>query len=99
MKKQYLLLAFLLLLLAGLTFLSVDKYQSSPKDITLDKAVSQRDTALTNLRIQKDINKVNEDAATATIGKLRTDNTTLTTQKATLCAQIRAAKLPQPVCQ
>lgn len=99
MKKQYFLLGFLLLALAGLLVLSFHKWETTPQDVSKEQAIAQRNTALTNLDIQKSINKVNEDAAKAIQEKLQAENTTLKSQKATLCAQIKTAKLAQPLCQ
>lgn len=99
MKKQYILVAVLLIAVAALTTLSIVKWANTPKDITVQQAVGQRDTALTDLKLQKQINTVNEQAATNRINSLSTQVTTYSTEKATLCAQIKAAKLAQPLCK
>lgn len=99
MKKQYILLAGLVIFLIGLTFLSLDKYQSSPENMTLGKAIEQRDTALTSLEIQKRLNTVNEQAASATIKQLDESNEKLEGTNAVLCEQIKTARLSQPLCQ
>lgn len=95
MKKQYIFLGVLLVLLATIVTLSIYKYERQPKGVTLTQAVSQRDTALTDLKIQKSLN-ANDQLA---IKNLTADKQTLVNQHITLCAQIKAAKLVQPLCQ
>lgn len=87
MKKQYIFLGIVLLLVGTIVTLSIYKYNSQ-KHLTTAQAISQRDTALTDLYIQKQLN----------VGDQRTiDN--LLKDKTDLCLQIKAAKLVQPVCQ
>ncbi len=75
--------------------LSVYKYNRQPKGITTQQAIDQRNTALTDLKVQKALNENDQQA----VKNLSADKATLTTQKVTLCAQIKAAKLTQPLCQ
>lgn len=95
MKKQYIFLGVVLLLVATVVTLSIYKYNQQPKGITLTQAVHQRDLANTDLAIQKQLNANDKQA----VANLTADKATLTTQKTTLCAQIKAAKLVQPLCQ
>ena len=95
MKKQYIFLGIVLLIVGALTVLSINKYNSQPKDITVALAVQQRDSALTDLQIQKAL-AANDQKA---VSNLTVDKQALVDQKATLCAQIKAAKLVQPLCQ
>jgi hypothetical protein len=95
MKKQYIFIGVLLVLVASVVVLSIYKYNGESKGITTQQAISQRNTALTDLKIQKALNDNDQQAIT----NLTADKTTLTTQKTTLCAQIKAAKLVQPLCQ
>lgn len=95
MKKQYILVTVLLLAVGVIVTLSIYKYNGQAKGITTQQAISQRNTALTDLKIQKALNDNDQQAIT----NLTADKTTLTSQKVTLCAQIKAAKLPQPLCQ
>lgn len=99
MKKQYILLAALLILLAGLAFVSLEQWNTEPQPVSAEQAISERNTAIADVSLQRQINKVNEDAATTTINKLKADNTTLTSTNTTLCTQIKTAKLPQPLCK
>lgn len=99
MKKQIIFIGVLVVILLALTAVAIDKYMHSPKGVTLDQAVNQRDTALVNLQLAKDLDDTHQAAATKTIGDLRTANTTLTTTNTTLCAQIKSAKLVQPLCK
>lgn len=95
MKKQYIFLGVVILFVATVVTLSIYKYNQQPKGITAAQALHQRDTALTDLTIQKQLDANDKQA----VANLTADKTTLTTQKTTLCAQIKAAKLVQPLCQ
>lgn len=98
MKKQYIFVAGLVLCTIGLGGLAADKYVNKPQvsaGPTVQQMQAQRDTALLDLKTQKAINTTNQQA----IDNLKTNNTTLANQKATLCAQVKAAKLAQPLCQ
>jgi hypothetical protein len=95
MKKQYIFLGVVLLVVATVVSLSIYKYNQQPRGITLTEAVHQRDLANADLAIQKQLNANDKQAVT----NLTADKTTLVTQKTTLCAQIKAAKLVQPLCQ
>jgi hypothetical protein len=102
MKKQYIFVTILLVLVGAIVILSVYKYNQQPKNITIAQAISQRNTALTDLKIQKALNANDQQAIrNLTEDKKALTNTsnTLTAQKTTLCAQIKAAKLVQPLCQ
>jgi uncharacterized protein YpuA (DUF1002 family) len=92
MKKQYTIVIVLILVVAGLSFVALTKYEHQPKNITLNQAISQRDTALQDLQVHDQINKFNLDNANSQVK-------TLTAQNTTLCAQIKAAKLAQPICK
>lgn len=94
MKKQYIFLAVLLILIAGLSVLALTKYEHSPKGMTTSQAVKQRNDALVDLKIQKGINDVKEESIINL--EVRVDQ--LSSEKATLCTQIKTAKLPQPLC-
>lgn len=94
MKKQYIFLGVILLLVAGVVSLSIYKYNQEPKGITITQAVHQRDVALADVKAQKALTANDQTA----ISNLTADKAALTTQKATLCAQIKAAKLVQPLC-
>lgn len=95
MKKQYIFLGVVLLAVVAVSVLGIYKYNQQPKGVTITQAVHQRDAALTDLRIQKSLNANDQQAVT----NLTADKTALTNQKTTLCAQIKAAKLVQPLCQ
>lgn len=95
MKKQYIFLGVVLLLVATVVTLSIYKYNQQPKGITLTQAVHQRDVANTDLAIQKQLNANDKQA----VANLTADKANLTNQKTTLCAQIKAARLVQPLCQ
>jgi hypothetical protein len=95
MKKHYILIGVLLVLVGTIVTLSIYKYDRQPKGITTQQAINQRNTALTDLKIQKALNANDQQA----IQNLSADKATFTTQKTTLCAQIKAAKLVQPLCQ
>lgn len=94
MKKHHILLIVLVLVVAGLAALAVHKYNTTPKGLTLTQAVHQRDAALTDLKLQKQLT-ANAQAAEQT---LTTSNHQLTVTQDTLCKQIKAAKLAQPLC-
>lgn len=94
MKKHYIILGVLVVVAVALAAVAVQKYQTAPKGLTTVQAVHQRDTALTDLKIQKSLTANDQTAIT----NLKTSNATYATQKATLCAQIKAARLVQPVC-
>lgn len=94
MKRQYIFLTVIILLLGFITTLSIYKYNRIPKGITIDQAISQRDDALLNLKIQKALNE-NDAKAVENLSK---DKKILTEQKTILCTQIKTAKLVQPLC-
>ena len=94
MKKQYIFLGVVLLAVTAVVSLSIYKYNQQPKGITVTQALHQRDAASVDLAIQKQLNANDQKAIT----NLTADKTTLATQKTTLCAQIKAAKLVQPLC-
>lgn len=77
----------------GLVGASIYKYQHQEvaPGTTIQQALNERQDALKALAIHDAVNKSNLDAATAQV-------TTLTGQKATLCTQIRTAKLVNPLC-
>lgn len=95
MKKQSIFIAVVLIAVGAVVTLSIYKYNQQPKGITVSQAVHQRDAALVDLQIQKQLNVNDKQAVT----NLSADKATLTAQKTTLCAQIKAAKLVQPICQ
>lgn len=95
MKKQYIFLGVVLLLVTAVSVLGIYKYNQQPKGITLTQAVHQRDVANADLAVQKGLNANDKQA----VANLTADKTTLTTTNATLCAQIKAAKLVQPLCK
>lgn len=95
MKKQYIFIGVLLVLVGAIVTLSIYKYDQQPKGITVAQALQQRDTALTDLKIQKALATNDETAVT----NLTAANTALTTTNTTLCTQIKAAKLVQPLCK
>lgn len=99
MKKHTILVVAVLVILGGLTALSLIKYNHQPKGVTLTQAVSQRDTALRNVQVLKQLDQVHEQAAANQLADAKAANATLTTNQATLCAQIKAAKLVQPLCK
>jgi hypothetical protein len=65
MKKQHVILIVLILLVAGLGVLAVYKYERTPKGLTLQAAVSQRDTATRDLQIQKQLEPIHIKQAVA----------------------------------
>lgn len=102
MKKQSIFVVVLLLAVGAIVTLSIYKYNSQPKGVTITQAVDQRNTALTDLKIQKALNANDQTAITNLTNDkkaLTATNTTLTTTNTTLCAQIKAAKLTQPLCK
>jgi Tfp pilus assembly protein PilE len=99
MKKQHILLVVLLVALAALAVLAIYKYQSTPKGYSLQDALNQRNTALRDLQVQKELNTNDQKAAANQLSDAKGQVTTLTTQKTTLCAQINAARLVQPLCK
>lgn len=99
MKKNIILLAALVTVIGALFVLSVAKYQTAPITISTQEAITQRDDALKALQIRDQTNQANEQVLNDQITKLKEQVTTATNQKTTLCAQIKAAKLAQPLCQ
>lgn len=99
MKRQTVFIIGLLLIVAGLFVLSADKYATEPKPVDAQQAVAQRDNALKNLEIQKSINEVDRQAADKKLATQKAATDAATAKNATLCAQIKAAKLQQPLCQ
>lgn len=95
MKKHYIFIGALVLAVGAIVILSIYKYNGESKGITTQQAISQRNTALIDLKIQKALNANDQQAIT----NLTADKKTLTAQKATLCTQIKTAKLVQPLCQ
>lgn len=93
MKKQYFFIGLVLVAVAAITTLAIYKYNGE-RGLTVGEATSQRDTALVNLKIQKALNENDRQAVT----NLTASNKKLTEDQATLCAQIKAAKLVQPLC-
>lgn len=94
MKKQYIFVGVVVVVVAAICTLSIYKYNQQPKGITAAQALHQRDTALTDLAIQKQLNANDSQAVT----NLTAANQGLSTTNVTLCAQIKAAKLVQPLC-
>lgn len=94
MKKTYIVIGLVLVIVAAVSTLAIYKYGRDPKNITVNQALSQRDDALVNLKIQKALNENDRQA----VENLTKSTKSLTEQKATLCAQIKAAKLVQPLC-
>lgn len=102
MKKHYIFVGVLLVLVGTIVTLSIYKYNRQSRGITTQQAVDQRNTALTDLRIQKSLNANDQQAInnlTSDKKTLTATNTTLTSTNTTLCAQIKAAKLVQPLCK
>lgn len=99
MKKQIIFVIGILVLLATVTVLSIYKWEAQPKDITVGQAVSQRDTALRDLKVQKQLEVVHVQAVNNQLIDTKGQVTALSSQKTTLCTQIKAAKLVQPLCQ
>lgn len=95
MKKHYIVLGVLVVAALALAGYSIYKYNHAPKGVTVQQALHQRDTALADNATLRALSK-NDDTV---IANLKSDNTALTTKTATLCAQIKAAKLVQPLCQ
>lgn len=95
MKKQYIFTAVLVIVAIAIGVLSIYKYNQAPKSLTVADALHQRDTALLDLKVQKALNDNDQEAIT----NLTADNKTAAGQKVVLCAQIKAAKLVQPLCQ
>jgi hypothetical protein len=95
MKKPLIVLGILLIAIAGLSVIAVRQALATPKGLTLSQAVSQRDNALLDLKIQKQLNANDEQAVT----NLKADKAALTQTNVTLCTQIKAAKLVQPLCK
>lgn len=94
-KKQVIFLGVVVVLVAAVSALGIYKYNATPKGLTLTQAVHQRDAALTDLAIQKQLSANDQKA----ISNLTVDKQGLTTTNATLCAQIKAARLVQPLCK
>ena len=94
MKKQYIFIGLLLAAIITIVTLSVNKYNAQPKGITLEQAVSQRNTALTDLKIQKSLNDNDQTA----IKNLTAERQNLLDTNTTLCNKLKAAKLVQPLC-
>lgn len=99
MKKQYALLAVLFAIIIVLTGLSYIKYEHQSKGPSVAQLTSQRDAALSDLKISKQLDTVHAQAATNQIADLKTQNTALTAQVTTVCAQVKTAKLVQPACK
>lgn len=95
MRKHYILLWILVLIGLGLAAFAIYKYNDVPKGVTIQQIQAQRDTALLNLKSQKLLNANDQQAIT----NLSLDKNVLATEKTTLCGQIRAARLVQPLCQ
>jgi predicted transcriptional regulator len=88
MKKQHVILIVLILLVAGLGVLAIYKYERTPKGLTLQAAVSQRDTVTRDLQIQKQLEAVHVQAAITTTQKQATAQFNANTTQ--LCAFITA---------
>lgn len=95
MRKHIILLGVVLLVVAGLAALAINKYEHSPHKPTLIQAEAQKEQALIAVSAEKSIN--NND--NTKIANLEASNSTLTSNNAKLCTQIKAARLVQPICQ
>lgn len=95
MKKHYIFIGILLVLIGTVVTLSIYKYNGESKGVTTQQAIGQRNTALTDLKIQKALNDNDQLAIT----NLTADKQALTATNATLCTQIKTAKLTQPLCK
>lgn len=94
MKRSYIFILIIVLAVVGVIGASIYEYQHRAKvtpGTTSQQALNERQDALKALAIHDAVNKSNLDAANAQI-------TTLTSQKATLCTQIKTAKLVNPLC-
>jgi hypothetical protein len=88
MKKQHIIIVILVLLLAGLGTLAIYKYERTPKGLTLQTAVSQRNTASRDLAIQKQLEPIHiKQAVAASQAQATAQFNANTTQ---LCAFISA---------
>lgn len=99
MKEKAIVLGVLLVLVGALGGWALDKFIHSPKSESMAQITSQRNTALYDLQIQKELDSVHQTAANNQIASLKAQNVTLSTTKATLCNQIKTAKLTQALCQ
>lgn len=95
MKKHLIIIVVLLLAAVGVGALALNKYQHRATKPSYNQVASERTQALIALQAQRNVNTNNQTALTNLKGQV----TTLTTQKATLCTQIKAARLVQPICQ
>lgn len=99
MKEKTIVLGVLVVIALGLGSWGVYKFTHSPHSLSMSQAIAQRNTALYDLQVQKELNSVNNTAANNQIASLKITNATLTSQKATLCNQIKTAKFTQVLCQ
>lgn len=90
--KSTILVVIGLLVIAGLSGVAVYRWQHRPVTPNEVAAANQR-TVLAEAQLASTTSK-DQTALAAQSGSI----TTLTSQKATLCTQIKAAKLPQPLC-
>lgn len=95
MKKPYIFLAVVVVLVAAVSAAAIYKYNATPKGVSVAQLKSERDTALVNNATLKQLQANDEKA----IANLTSDKQTLTANQVTLCAQIKAAKLVQPLCK
>lgn len=94
-KKQIALLVLLVAACVGVAWAVVYKYDHRakvPQGITIQQALNERQDALKTLALHDGVNKANLDTANT---KINQQQSTI----GTLCAQIKAAKLVQPLCQ
>lgn len=95
MKKHLIIVAVLVLAVAGVGYLAINKYNHRPTKPSYAQVSTERYQALVALQAQRSVNANNKTA----IANLTTSNASLTDTNAKLCAQIKAARLVQPLCK
>jgi hypothetical protein len=92
MKNHTIILAVLIVVVSAAGLVALNKFQDTPKTKPYEQVRTERDNALKALYIHDQINKVKLDTANNQV-------TDLTGKVTTLCSQIKAAKLVQPLCK
>lgn len=93
-KQQILITLLIVLILAGLTALAVNKYQHRPvvHTETLSQAQAERDAAVKKLVVVQAVDKANEDSLNQTKADLEAKLTSV-------CNSLKLTKVTNPACK
>lgn len=95
MRKHLIIIVVLVLAVASVGYLAINKYDHRPTKPSYAQVSAERYQALVALSAQRSVNANNKTV----IGNLTTSNGQLTDTNAKLCAQIKTARLVQPLCK